>query len=437
MAFLVAAVIASPAHGAGYTVQGNQVLDPSGNVLQLRGINHFGFNDTILVPEYLWNMAWKAQIAQIKSLGFNAVRVPFVPDTLYNTTPVEQLSFINPDLNPDLQGKTSLQVLDLWMAEADRQGLYIVLDFHSVTAQRLYGQWFTDPGDEGLTYNGLPYTQSDWIRDLRFVAARYQNLSHFMAVDLYNEPAGKVRWASGDPNQSDPKYHWKPAAEAAAAAVLQANPGVLIFVEGINGNFDSIENGDIPMNFGEDLQPERYQPLKIPSGKLVLSPHSYGPDVFFKDTFDDADFPNNLAADWDTLFGQFAQQHPVVVGEWGGQYGSGSSGHLDVVWQNAFAGYLRSRGMTSTFYWAYTPNSGDAGGILDDDLNVRQDKMAMLKVLWNGGTLDDSGAKVERSGGSLDAWLLLALLMLPMVARLTARRPALRLESRARRLRRR
>jgi hypothetical protein len=29
-----------------------------------------------------------------------------------------------------------------------------------------------------------------------------------------------------------------------------------------------------------------------------------------------------------------------------------------------------------------TPNSFDTGGILDDSLNVRQDKMALVKRLW-------------------------------------------------------
>lgn len=403
----LSAAIAFPAHGAGYTVEGNRILDPGGRPVQLRGINHFGFNDTILVPEYLWQMGWKQQITQIRQLGFNAVRVPFVPDTLYDKTPVEQLSFINPELNADLHGKTSLQVLDLWMAEADRQGLHIVLDFHSVTPQRLYPQWFVDnPGDNGLTYNGGGYTQADWIRDLKFVATRYAGLSHFMGIDLYNEPNGKVRWAAGDTNQTDARYYWKPAAEAAAAAVLQANPRLLVFVEGINGNFDGVEDSGIPMNFGEDLQPQAYQPLQIPASKLVLSPHSYGPDVSPKGSFNSPEFPANLAKDWDALFGKYAKQRPVVIGEWGGKYGEGSSGGKDVIWQNAFVAYLRGRGITDTFYWAYTPNSFDAGGILDDDLEVRADKMALLKALWTGSAPPAPQPKSESSGGSLDLILL-------------------------------
>jgi aryl-phospho-beta-D-glucosidase BglC (GH1 family) len=231
-------------------------------------------------------------------------------------------------------------------------------------------------------YNGQAYTQDDWIRDLVFVARRYAGLSHFFAVDLYNEPHGPVRWSSGDPNSTDPSNFWKPAAESAAAAILAANPNLLIFVQGTAGNHDGRERTGIPINWGEDLQAEAYLPLAIPADKLVLAPHTYGPDLYMKSTFSSPDFPANLAANFEILFGQFYPEHPVVVGEWGGKYGTGRSGQLDVQWADAFVDWMVSMGMSDTFYWSYTPNSGDVGGILDDQLHVRSDKMALLQRLW-------------------------------------------------------
>jgi len=374
-----AAVVAT----AGYFAQAGKIFDASGQEIQIRGVSHFGFNTPILQPQFLWAMGWKEQLAQMKSLGFNAIRVPFVPDTLYNTTPVNGLSYVDPNKNPELIGKTPLQALDLWMAEADRQGMYILLDFHSVSKMRLYPTWFvSNPADFNLIYNNQAYTKENWTRDLAFVAQRYAHLSHFFGIDLYNEPNGIVRWSTGDANAPNPIYFWKAAAELAAAAVLAANPNLLIFVQGINGNFDGIENSSIPMNWGEDFQPQAYQPLNIPNDKLVLTPHTYGPDVLVKSSFSAPNFPANLAAHWDTLFGQFHPTHPVVVGEWGGRYGQGGVGQADVTWQNAFVDYLIGKGMRNSFYWCYTPNSGDTGGILDDNLNVRQDKMALLRRLW-------------------------------------------------------
>jgi aryl-phospho-beta-D-glucosidase BglC (GH1 family) len=444
----------------GYSTQSGRIYDPAGQEVQLRGISHYGFNSLILQPQYLWQMGWKEQLAQIQSLGFNAVRVPFVPDTLYNTTPVDQLSYIDAGRNPEFIGKTPLQALDLWMAEANRLGLYLLLDFHSVSGQRLYPTWFvSNPADFALVYNKQAYTAADWIRDLTFVARRYAHLPYFFGIDIYNEPNGQVRWSSGDPTMTDPNYYWKAAAESAAAAILAAHPNLLIFVQGITGNFDGVENTNIPMNWGENFQPQGYQPLNIPYGKLVLSPHTYGPDVYVKSSFNAADFPANLVAHWDRLFGQFAQAHPVVPGEWGGRYGHGGSGQKDVLWQNAFVEYLLSKGIRNSFYWCYTPNSGDTGGILDDNLNVQQSKMALLQKLWGGvpsaartpapaptattpappptsqtpaavpppGTGAPStvpSAAPAGGGGSTDLLLLLALASVTWISRQPARRPA-------------
>jgi aryl-phospho-beta-D-glucosidase BglC (GH1 family) len=382
-ALLLLQTIPAQSLAAGYYTQAGRIHDPGGQQIQLRGISHFGFNALILQPQYLWSMGWKEQIAQIRSLGFNAIRVPFVPDTLYNSTPVDQLSYIDPARNPEFLGKTPLQALDLWMAEAERQGLYVLLDFHSVSMQRQYPTWFvSNPADFGLVYNRQAYTRENWIRDLVFVARRYAGHAHFIGIDIYNEPNGIVRWAAGDANSSDPVNFWKDAAEAAAAAVLAANPALLIFVQGINGNFDGRENSNLPMNWGEDFQPEAYQPLAIPREKLVLSPHTYGPDVYVKSSFGAANFPANLPAAWEALFGQFSSSHAVVIGEWGGRYGSGTGAMQDAVWQDALVDYMIGKGMRSSFYWSYTPNSGDTGGILDDTLAVRQDKLALLQRLW-------------------------------------------------------
>src|SRR5215467_3098479 len=91
---------------AGYSAIAGKIYDESGQLIEIHGINHHGFNSTILQPQFLWAMGWKEQIAQIKSLGFNAVRVPFVPDTLYNTTPVDKLSYLDPGKNAEFIGKT-------------------------------------------------------------------------------------------------------------------------------------------------------------------------------------------------------------------------------------------------------------------------------------------------------------------------------------------
>ena len=76
-ALFIVVAISGNATAAGYYAQAGKLYDASGQEIQIRGINHYGFNATILQPQFLWAMGWKEQIAQIKSLGFNAIRLPY------------------------------------------------------------------------------------------------------------------------------------------------------------------------------------------------------------------------------------------------------------------------------------------------------------------------------------------------------------------------
>ncbi|MDT0496571.1 cellulase family glycosylhydrolase [Algiphilus sp. W345] len=160
---------------------------------------------------------------QVKDLGFNAVRLPFVPKTLYSPLKAgEDLpTHVEPTLNAELIGKTPLEIMDLWTAEADRQHLYVGLDFHSISNVSQYFTWYSDDPSaygEGMwaeTHDAQAYSEDDWIRDLRFVAQRYSGLVHFIGIDPYNEPYGVVRWGPGDPFGYSEEADWQRAVERA------------------------------------------------------------------------------------------------------------------------------------------------------------------------------------------------------------------------------
>jgi len=377
-----------PPPASGYTVKAGEIYD-AGEKTQFRGMNHHGFNAwDVLRPTMLWDMAWKPQITIMRDdIGANAIRLPIVPDTLYSTRKMGEkgFSFLKLPENQDLVGKTPLQVLDLWMEEADRQGMYIVIDIHSVSGRNLYFHpYVTDPNDYGAgqwieTWNRQPYTKDHWLRDLAFVADRYKTLRKFAAVDIFNEPHDRIRWMpTADPLIAG----WKPLAEAASKVILAANPKLLVFVEGIGPNWDGREDPKMPINWGESFQPQAYLPLDIPADKLVLSPHSYGPDVSYEPEFDAPYYPHNLAKNWEILFGKFHPQFTVIPGEWGGRYGQGGIGRKDVEWQDAFVDYMRSKKMTSSFYWALL-NSQDTGDMFDAQGKLRPDKVALLNKHWS------------------------------------------------------
>ena len=343
-----------------YQVDEGKVFNDSGEVVNLYGVSWFGFETHNNVVHGLWTRNWKDMIQQIKDTGFTAVRLPFCPATLTN----KATSSINYFQNPDLEGLNSLDIMDLVMDELDNQGLYILLDHHTSDCQTIDELWYT-----------ASYSEQQWIDDLVFVAERYKDNDHLVGIDLKNEPHGPATWGTGDSSTD-----WKLAAEKAADDVLFANPDILIFVQGIQDNPTC--SGSINHWWGGNLEPVACFPLNIPSDKLVLSPHVYGPDVFLQPYFNDPTFPGNMPDIWETHFGYLVDEgYAVIIGEFGGRYGNGGDPR-DRAWQDSIISYMEEKGMTNFFYWSWNPNSSDTGGILQDDWNtVWQDKVDLLHRL--------------------------------------------------------
>ncbi|RXD94011.1 endoglucanase, partial [Xanthomonas perforans] len=95
------ALTAAPAFS--YSVSNNKIVDDNGNVVQLKGVNVFGFETGNHVMHGLWARNWKEMINQMQGLGFNAVRLPFCPATLRSG---QMPSSIDYSRNADLQGLT-------------------------------------------------------------------------------------------------------------------------------------------------------------------------------------------------------------------------------------------------------------------------------------------------------------------------------------------
>lgn len=355
-----------PVLAAGYEVIDGQI-HRDGAPINLFGVNWFGAETLDHAPHGLWARNYRSMIEQIKQTGFNAVRVPVCPTTLDQVSP----SSIDYGKNAELEGLDSLEVLDAVLAEMDQQGLYILLDHHRPDCRAISELWYTDE-----------YSEQEWIDDLRFLADRYRTLEHFVGIDLKNEPHGAATW--GTVNLAT---DWNLAAERAAAEVLATNPDLLIFVEGVGNN--PVCSSNTNHWWGGNLEPQACAPLAIPEEKLVFSPHVYGPDVFAQPYFSDASFPANMPAIWDQHFGFLADQGRILApGEFGGRYGHGGD-PADVAWQDALIDYFIDKRICDFFYWSWNPNSGDTGGILQDDWNsVWTDKLENLGRLTAACGLD-------------------------------------------------
>lgn len=338
-----ATVSTASAAGAGYWhTSGNQILDANNQPVRIAGINWFGMETSNYAPHGLWSRGYKEMLDQIKSLGYNTIRLPFSNQAFDAGSTPNGIDFSK---NPDLQGLTSLQIMDKIVSYAGQKGLRIILDRHRPDAAGQSELWYT-----------AAYSEQRWINDWKMLATRYNNNPTVIGADLHNEPRGSACWGCGDTN-----LDWRLAAERAGNAILAINPNWLIIVEGVekyNGN-----------NYwwGGNLMGAGTYPVRLNvANRLVYSAHDYPSSLYAQTWFSDPTYPNNLPGVWDKYWGYLHKNKiaPVLLGEFGTKLQSTS----DQQWLDTLVGYLGtgSSGINWTF-WSWNPNSGDTGGILNDD----------------------------------------------------------------------
>jgi endoglucanase len=335
--------------GTTFHTCGSRILDSDGTPAHITGVSWFGMETGTYAPHGLWTRNWHAMLDQIAALGFNAVRLPFSNEAL---APGRMPQAINYDVNPDLAGKTSLDLMDMLIQGAADRGLKVILDRHRPDSKAQSELWYTDSVPEDR-----------WIADWVMLAKRYAGQPALLGMDLHNEPRGPATWGSGDASTD-----WRLAAQRAGNAILAVNPHVLIFVQGVE------RSGDDWYWWGGSFVDARSSPVQLDlPGRLVYSPHDYGPGVYAQSWFSAPDFPDNMPAIWNTHWGYLANEKtaPVVLGEFGGRsVGDDAEG----VWQRALMDYADQHGI-GWLNWSFNPDSGDTGGLLSDDwLSVVQAK---------------------------------------------------------------
>ncbi len=352
---------------------GNRLLDANGKEVRLTGVNWFGLETSNLSPHGLWARDWKGLLLDVRDMGFNCIRIPycdkiFEPDakassiTTFGSEPA--LGISSGAINAELQNKTPLEILDIIIDGCGKLGLKVILDNHS-------------RGPDGYIEEKVWYTaavpEEKWIANWVALAARYKDNSTVIACDLDNEPHGPAaagsQWGTGVA-----AFDWRLAAEKCGNAVLQANPDVLIIVEGVE------KVGATSYWWGGNLTGAKSAPIRLSKPeKLVYSAHEYGPEVFAQPWFTDAAFPGNLPAIWDANFGYLAKEgtSPVFVGEFGLRDAKSNDGKAGV-WMNSFLKYMGTA--YSWTFWCLNPNSGDTGGLLGSDWRTpEQWKLDLLK----------------------------------------------------------
>lgn len=338
-----------------YSTDGARIVDSQGTTVYFKGINWFGLETETSSPHGLWTRSMDSMLDQMTSLGYDTLRVPYSNDAL---KPGEMARSIDYSKNPDLQGKTALQVLDALVAKAGQRNMRIILDRHCPTKDVQSDLWYT-----------AQVSEEQWISDWEMLARRYKGNPTVIGADLHNEPYGRATWGSGQLTTD-----WRLAAQRCGNRILAANPDWLIIVEGV----EKVDGHNYW--WGGNLRNAGAYPvtLAVPN-KVVYSTHDYPATVHNQSWFSAPNYPANLAAIWDANWGYLLKGNiaPVLVGEFGTKYATES----DRVWLGELVDYIKDNGAQFT-YWCWNENSRDTGGILKSDWNsVETAKQAALNPL--------------------------------------------------------
>jgi endoglucanase len=203
-----------PLHTSGY-----QVLDANNHAVRLTSVNWYGFDQKEFVPGGLDHAPLAKIIEQLHALGVNSVRLPWANETLEKNPPVADYAV---KANPQFRGKQAMEIMDAIIAALARARIMVILDNHVSRAD-----WCCKDDDgNGLWYND-DYPEEKWLADWRTIVLRYKGQPWVVGADLRNELRSGAAWGG-----NDPKLDWHAAAERGGNTVLNANPNLLVMVEG-------------------------------------------------------------------------------------------------------------------------------------------------------------------------------------------------------------
>lgn len=237
-------VIAPPLH-----TDGHRIVDSAGHAVRLTSVNWYGFDEKEYVAGGLNHQPLARIVALIQQIGVNSVRIPWANETLERDPLVPDYAIA---ANPQFKGKHAMEVMDAVVDAITKAHIMVILDNHMSRAD-----WCCSETDGNGLWYSVDYPEEKWLHDWTTIATRYRKNKWVVGADLRNELRNGAVWGG-----ADPKHDWHAAAERGGAAVLHANPNLLIMVEGPNYSTDF---------WGFDKLPVR---LPV-AHRLVYSPHGY------------------------------------------------------------------------------------------------------------------------------------------------------------------
>ena len=253
--------------------QAARIVDRHGKRFKLKSVNWYGPHVAGEVVEGLDKQPMDRIIGLIKEWGFNSVRLPFSNEMLHRAEPVaiERIT-----ANPDLMGKTPLEIFDITVRRLTDAGILVILNNHTSRSE-----WCCNFDQNGLWYlsggGGFQLSSAEWEQDWLMLVERYRDNPLVVGADLRNE-VRTMRWRNSlipvSPNWgSRDRNDWHLAAETLGKKILDQHPHLLVIVEGINwwGLIPALGSGERP-----HLKPVRQRPIHLQHPhRLVYATHNY------------------------------------------------------------------------------------------------------------------------------------------------------------------
>jgi endoglucanase len=305
---------------------GTRILDSAGATVRVAGVTWYGMESAYWVPAGLDYQRYTTIMDEVKSMGFNTIRLPYSNQLVEQNPVVTRMV----NANPQFLGAHAMDVMDAIVAYAGKIGLKIILDDHRCIASTPKRVNFLD---EPLWYT-TGYPESSWIHDWETLARRYKGDSTVIGFDLRNEPHtdGPGPWdlhaylhqgATWGPYRGvdNPATDWRLAAERAGNGVLAIDPHLLMFVEGLQIVPDPARPSGVNTYWwGSDLSRAVEYPVQfdVPH-QLVYSPHDWGPWKWNMPWLRHATY-ESIQAEWHTRWSMVLDgpnAAPVWIGEFG------------------------------------------------------------------------------------------------------------------------
>ena len=310
--------LSPPLHTSGY-----RILDSENRAVRLTAVNWYGFDQKEFVPGGLDHAPLEKIVEQIHALGVNSVRLPWANETIERNPVVPGYAV---KANPRFSGKRAMDVMDAVIAALAGAHLMVILDNHVSRAD-----WCCQDDDgNGLWYND-DYPEERWLADWRAIVRRYKNQPWVVGADLRNELRSGATWGG-----NDAKLDWHAAAERGGNTVLEANPKLLVMVEGPQYSTDFTAFAALPLT------------LKVQS-RLVYSPHAYATAAPTFSSYAE------MRQAYDQRAGFLLENKPEVP-LWVGEFGTCQTLECgpNSQWFVWFVQYLREKKLS----WGYWPLNG-------------------------------------------------------------------------------